>query len=123
MSKVHMEVGREGNGGDCFSLPYAPPAPTPVVVNVFVGDEKGELRKEVRDFSQQMEIELKINDHKGSWHGARIEELLEHLKDEVRELEESVNLHYSPACVLSEAADVANMAMMVADNYKIDYAG
>jgi NTP pyrophosphatase (non-canonical NTP hydrolase) len=76
------------------------------------------LRKEVAAFADQMEAELRINDHKGHWRHLSISELLDHLQDEVFELREAVSKGFGAETVLSEAADTANMAMMVADNYK-----
>jgi hypothetical protein len=78
-------------------------------------------------FAQLMEKKLRANDHKDGWEDCPDESLMRMLRDEVEELEEA--LHIScPHCgremkpafgenVLSETADVANFAMMIADNY------
>jgi NTP pyrophosphatase (non-canonical NTP hydrolase) len=76
-------------------------------------------------FLAKMRAELEENQGKGDWRYAGVDWLLDHLQEEVLELRVAVNGmdnnvtpedHYkSVAEVVSEAADVANMAMMVAD--------
>ena len=91
-----------------------------------------DIRKEVKWFSEQMEAKLKKNDHKSGWiNGNKCVDpnwLLQRLRDEVTEIERKLN----PSCpcresgcncsnrpvkdlVISECADVANFAMMIAD--------
>lgn len=79
-------------------------------------------RASVRWFAEQMELALRRNDHKGGWHNDRPGQLSERICQEWAELEEarvSPNLHTADhAQVIREAADVANMAHMVADHYR-----
>lgn len=82
------------------------------------------LRPELKVFVVQMEDEMRANDHKGKdgWKYSSEERLFAWLMDEVRELYEAMTkartvrekLRYSDD-VISEAADVANIAMMIAD--------
>ena len=86
----------------------------------------GDLRPEVKAMAILMEHELRKNDHKGGWKGDDIRGLMDHLRDEVAELAHVADPRIAPYVpkeargVLegpgSEAADVANMALMVADN-------
>ena len=82
-------------------------------------------RPAVVRFAVVMEQMLRDNDHKGGWEDDGWEYLWERIKDETSELEEACE-QADEACgseehrdawkrVREEAADVANMAMMVAD--------
>jgi len=80
------------------------------------------IRREVRNMCEQMEVRLRANDHKGGWHNMSWEHLLDLLKEEVAELEEcfdtgSGKVVTEPAHITAEAADVANFAMMLMDNF------
>ena len=77
-----------------------------------------ELRAEVRWFAQQMELQLRANDWKGGWHNDGPAPLYGMLRQEMQELAYAI----FPRCeeeaerIVKEAADVANFAMMIADN-------
>jgi hypothetical protein len=74
----------------------------------------------VRAFSRVMEYKLGVNRHKGSrgdWCEDEPRDLLERVKQELTELLIAVFERHSEEEVAWEAADVANMAMMVADSY------
>jgi len=60
-----------------------------------------------------MQDRLEANSHKRNWRFFKTTELLDHLKDEVRELERAL---INGENVWHEAADVANLAAMVADS-------
>lgn len=86
-----------------------------------------EPRPAVTRFAREMEKKLQQNDHKGGWEDCTAEDLMRMLKDEVRELERALRTP-CPNCgremlpqhmenVASEAADVANFAMMLYDNH------
>lgn len=87
-----------------------------------------DCRQEVKDFAVLMEQKLRKNDHKISWKKCNQEYLLQRLDDEVKELHECFFI-YSPADmnflmdgqhedrIPGEAADVANFAMMLWDNF------
>lgn len=64
-------------------------------------------------FARVMEKCLRENDHKPGWQSDTLEELLERLEEEVDELKSG---RLSNEDVIREAADVANFAMMIADN-------
>lgn len=73
-------------------------------------------RFEVERFADQMEQRLSENDYKGGWQDCRYGVLFGRLIEECYELMSAV-LNGSPVeGVVSEAADVANFAMMIADN-------
>jgi NTP pyrophosphatase (non-canonical NTP hydrolase) len=78
------------------------------------------MRPEVLAFAWLMERELRANDHKPGWKHDSQRQLLNRLHQEVRELHNEI---LQPAWsmpnyqrVPKEAADVANFAMMIADN-------
>lgn len=81
------------------------------------------IRPEVLWFAQQMEDKLKKNDHKGGWSKCDIGYLMGRLYEELNELNVAVcedamdykPKKYSLELIISEAEDVANFAMMIAD--------
>ena len=85
-----------------------------------------EARTEVKVFSEIMEQKLKENDHKIHWSNFPPEELLVQLKEEVEELEFQLWKQTSTDAeakeqeikLQRECADIANFAMMIADNVK-----
>jgi len=86
-----------------------------------------EARWQVRKLASLMEEQLQRNDHKGKegWRDERGAWLMAKLIEEVHELfqtteNESIPLSQVAAVVWQEAADIANVAMMVADTYCVD---
>ena len=89
------------------------------------------VRPEVAAMALAMESRLQANEHKGGWRDETFVFLAARVEDELRELREAI-AKYSLAKfygdgasndevvaredVLHEAADVANFAMMIADN-------
>ena len=73
------------------------------------------VRPEVQRFALLMEAQLRANDHKPGWHGIASPVLLHRLREETEELAEAISTA-NRDCVVHEAADVANFAMMIADN-------
>jgi len=73
-------------------------------------------KEAVSRFSLQMVSNLNNNIHKGHWAGETNVFLLERLREEMQELELAVMRCADLKTVFSEAADVANIAMMIADN-------
>ena len=81
----------------------------------------------VEDFALDMEVKLRANEHKGGWRDCGLEDMLEKLTEEKRELVVATRKfndnHYSvnPISeklrqrVIDEAADVGNIAMMISD--------
>ena len=71
-------------------------------------------------FAKQMKENLKINSYKGTWTEESDDWLFECLDEEVKELEAVSSYGYNRKKraeeILREAADVANFAMMIADN-------
>lgn len=81
----------------------------------------GEIRQEILWFAKQMEEKLKANDHKPGWKDDSFDVLLERLKEECLELRSTVYFGLEKGLcneseVVKEAVDVANFAMMIADN-------
>jgi hypothetical protein len=94
-------------------------------------------RASVRWFAEQMEMALRRNDHKGGWHEMSPASLVKRVGQELKELREASENCGPPNCgcreagcpharifapseqdVVSEAADVGAMAMMVADHFR-----
>ncbi len=80
------------------------------------------LRPEVRWFAQEMERQLRANDHKGGWQemspfvlGRRLLEEYEELLSACLAAQRTPDRLPFHSSVLEEAADVANFAMMIAD--------
>lgn len=74
------------------------------------------VRPEVMRFSRLMESKLKDNDYKGGWSDDDPINLLNKLVCEVWELQNAINEATDPYDIVSECVDVANFAMMLADN-------
>lgn len=89
------------------------------VRNLIKHCDKLEIRHSVMVFAIEMEKKLRANDHKGGWENTEISVLFNELRVESGELF-SVMYHsdgkVDPKSVVEEAADVANFAMMIADN-------
>ena len=76
------------------------------------------LRPEVRWFAEQMELKLRENDWKGGWQAEQYIALFRRLEGETKELNELMvtNWDGQQDLVVQESADIANFAMMIADN-------
>ncbi|MBU2072738.1 MAG: hypothetical protein KKA68_21095 [Gammaproteobacteria bacterium] len=86
-------------------------------------------RKAVQWFAQEMEGKLRENDHKDGWQGCRFSALFPRLREETDELLVKAHplqldtiaekLSGADACeLIRECADIANFAMMIADNIR-----
>lgn len=82
-----------------------------------------DVRPAVRAFAVDMEARLRANDHKGGWDTEEQEDLYKRILEESKELKTAIadavrggNRDEHKAAVIKEAADVANFAMMIADN-------
>ena len=98
-----------------YMLSKAPPSRDALIE---AGDEI-ELRPAVRWFAEQMEAALRKNDHKGGWTSMTYSRLMSRVDDETRELFlalDRMKTMNGDEDVIKEAADVANFAMMIADN-------
>ena len=86
------------------------------------------IREQVRWFSEQMESILRANDDKGGWEGCSADYLLSRMQEELEEMiEKASEIGWDVfMCVradkekiddlIRECADIANFAMMIADN-------
>jgi NTP pyrophosphatase (non-canonical NTP hydrolase) len=81
------------------------------------------LRDELARFANVCERVLRSNDHKRGWWHLTVGHLLRRLGQERAELARAIRRGASPAEVESEAADVANFAMMIAENYRCEWRG
>ena len=89
-----------------------------------------EPRREVRWFARQMEAKLQKHDDRGGWDSCSADYLLRRIADERGELGRQLRklarkiakggtvTRAEGAEVIAEAADVANFAMMIADNWR-----
>lgn len=73
------------------------------------------IREAVKKFTVHMENKLRKNDHKGGWNEWNSDDLFDLLLEEKNELEEALDIG-DPYDIIDECADVANFAMMIADN-------
>lgn len=74
------------------------------------------IRTELLRFAESMEIKLKQNDFKEAWGLCAISYLFGQLKEEVHELHVAIN-DGDVQKIIDECVDVANYAMMIADNH------
>jgi len=77
------------------------------------------VRPEVATFARIMEARLAANDHKGGWQGMTSRALFNRIVEEADELLTELALPEvlcNPLAIAIEAADVANFALMIADN-------
>ena len=72
----------------------------------------------VRKLAAKQIAKLEKNEHKGRWEDMSPMAAFKRLLDEGAELFEAVNNGYSVEEVWSEAADVANFALMLAETYE-----
>lgn len=77
------------------------------------------IRPEVQWFAEQMELALRDNDYKGGWGGMSYRQLKSRLDEEVCEVELAYYAGHNTERLIRETADVANFAMMIADNSRI----
>jgi len=87
-------------------------------------------RPPVRWFACEMERKLRENNHKEGWVGEDTGYLLKRLREETEELkaalgEKNEREWQEPVSkrIISEAADVANFAMMIAEQYTAGIGG
>ena len=76
-------------------------------------------REPLRWFAEQMEQTLKANDHKGGWEDIDSYDLWRRAEEELGELFHALFVgDHEPNAdkIIREATDVANFAMMIADN-------
>jgi len=76
------------------------------------------MRQSVVDFALAMERELQTNDHKDGWADLSPKWLLNRMRQEMGELASAIEQKSNVEHIESEAADVANFAMMIAENYR-----
>jgi hypothetical protein len=76
------------------------------------------VREPVRWFAERMEQTLRANDYKGGWKHCSFKYLLHRMREELKELRLAIEAYSDEEIIIREAADVANFAMMVADNMR-----
>ena len=67
-------------------------------------------------FTNDMIAKLMENQHKRHWSNSTSEYLFQRLQEEVEELHEALHHKNKVRDIIRECADVANFAMMIADN-------
>lgn len=75
------------------------------------------MRTEVKKFAELMDIRINVKQEKyggDTWKEASPQGLLNHLKEEVQELQDALNASNINNAMI-EATDVANLAMMIVD--------
>ena len=72
----------------------------------------------VLEFAVIMQEKLDANDHKDHWSTMSLQYLFTRLAQETGELSRANKKKLHPDQIDREAADVANFAMMIADNYR-----
>lgn len=92
------------------------------------------VRPAVDWFAKKMETKLALNDHKGGWKDCEVDWLIKRLQQETNELIERWNtrqwsmqgrsagenvplIDVDDEAIISECADIANFAMMIADKF------
>ena len=73
------------------------------------------MRKQVEAFAKEMESRLIENDHKTGWHDCSYDFLINNLNRNLRKLPALIHLNETEK-IRKTAADIANYAMMIADN-------
>ncbi len=73
------------------------------------------LRPEVRAFAEEMEKQLKANEHKGHWDDCKEDFLYDELDKNFQILDFALANNDMPE-ILRRCANIANFAMMLADN-------
>ena len=75
------------------------------------------MREELSKFADRCEEILKQNDYKLGWQDCSQSTLVDKLKEEVDELFHVLDKMKNRKDITDEACDVANIAMMIADNW------
>lgn len=71
-------------------------------------------------YASQMYRQLVENEAKGTWKDDALANLLLHLKEEVQEVQDLLaNSLFGPDEMDAECADIGNLAMMIADVYRL----
>jgi hypothetical protein len=86
-----------------------------------MNEGKIELRESVKWFAEQMETRLKQNDYRGGWNKEILTDLYFYLEKQQKELKNALYEHYGKMNnkrLIKEAVDLANYAMMIAENAK-----
>lgn len=73
-------------------------------------------RHPLLQFAKFMEDKLWRNIHKTGWHDLSDKQLIKRMRQEIREIVIAIDAGESPEKIALECADVANFAMMLADN-------
>lgn len=74
------------------------------------------LRPEVQRFAEEMEKQLQANEHKGGWKECHFSYLIDETFRNYDRMVTHFTKNDTPA-ILRRAANIANFAMMVADNW------
>ena len=78
--------------------------------------EHEDIKRLTMGLSNEMIPKLATNIHKGGWNEMTQQQILDRIKDEVIELETSINNNEGDEAVKKECADIANFCAMMIDN-------
>lgn len=76
------------------------------------------IREPLQQFTEKMELKLIKNDYRGGWGNRDILFLINRLRGALSELNYAIRLD-NKSMIADEAVDVANYAMMIADNHSV----
>lgn len=109
-------------------MEYFPKMTPKIKETLGVEHQKGMIKNSVEWFSREMQGELLKHLDRPGWKRESIEYLMSRLKEELIELEielkksstihDSADYYKREKQVIKECADIANFAMMIADNIK-----
>ena len=112
---IHMKSDKYSGIAEGYAYKRRPDCPLkPVEFCAKEGDLM--IREEVFKFAEAMEEKLKANEHKGHWRDCETEYLVDKLLEELSEFHKAI-LRYDQKAMRLEGADLANIIMMLIDNY------
>ena len=75
------------------------------------------LRPEVQKFAEEMEKQLRANEHKGGWKDCDKDFLYSELMKNITTLVVALMFNNQEEHITRRCANIANFAMMIADNF------
>lgn len=85
-----------------------------------MSEEIKRIRESLDDFQMMMAAQLLLNQGKGGWSGCSIYFLYQELWKNAVNLDKAIEAQKPAVHVQQKAANVANFAMMLAENYTAD---
>lgn len=110
---MKAELGTYRSAGAKEDLITEPPMGNRVVLSFNLPAEVQPYEADIRRFVDAMIYKLKVHHKKGRWEGQDLEGMLDRLREEAGELEGAI-MGRNLIEILTEAADVANFALIIA---------